>query len=104
LTEGCFVSSGASSGKPSCLCIAGFEMTPTTPVYSCVQCQPGKYKAFWNADLCINWTTPDCSASGKYSTTGTRTSDRICIDFPKPPVHAYSNGLGWNCNAGYEKV
>lgn len=106
-TEGCFVPASALSGTPSCSCIKGFEMMPTNPVYTCVQCPPGKFKESWNTDLCRNWTTPavlSCSTGGMYSTAGTRTSDSRCTMFPKPPVNAYTDGLGWSCNAGYEKV
>ena len=106
-TEGCFVPASALSGTPSCSCIKGFEMMPTNPVYTCVQCPPGKFKELWNNNPCRNWTTPavlSCSTGGMYSTAGTRTSDSRCTMFPKPPVNAYTDGLGWSCNAGYEKV
>ena len=94
-----------SDGTPKCQCIAGFQMTLVNSVYSCTQCPPGTYKPLLNGITCASWTKPEalgCSSS-QYAAAGTRTSDRGCVDFPLPPDNAYTNGLGWRCNAGYEK-
>jgi hypothetical protein len=89
-----------------CNCIPGFQITMANSVYSCTQCPPGKFKQLQNNEPCKNWTVLDCDSTGQYAAAGTRTSDSKCVDFPLPPVNAYTvtDRPQWECNAGYEKV
>jgi hypothetical protein len=109
LTANCLFTNGTggctnADGSPTCKCIPGFQITKVNLVYSCTQCPPGKFKSQIDINPCANWTTPACTA-GQYAAGGTRTSDSGCVDFPPPPVNAYSTGrLEWGCNAGYEMV